>query len=368
MVQMFVEKEAPPSDLVVRPELVALRRRMIGLTQAQLAEYTGLSQALLSKMEQGLKEIGPEALVALSKGLDCRPSFFVQAAREYGPPLSAHAMFRKKASVGAKVIDRIVAEMNVRMAHARTFLSAVDIEPELPFPEYDPDDFDGDVDAIAAAVRRAWLMPKGPVPNLTEYAERAGCLIVWCDMDGAKIDGISYRVPGLPPMVFLNRSTPADRMRFSLAHELGHLIMHRYPNPLMEAQADAFASALLMPANDVGPYLNGITIESAATLKPYWKVSMAALIYRAKALGKITEGQSTYLWRTMSARGYRLKEPDALSFRREEPTLFPGLAKYFSTELGYEPRELEGALHLPYNELVTLYGFELLPQRLTLVR
>ena len=368
MNQTFAKKGEAPRDLAVRPELVALRRRMIGLTQAELSERTGLSQALLSKMEQGLKEIGPEAMDALAKGLDCRPSFFTQAAREYGPPMSAHAMFRKKASVGAKVIDRIVAEMNVRMAHVRTFLSAVDVEPELSFPEYDPDDFDGDLGAIAASMRRAWLMPKGPVPNLTEYAERAGCLVVWCDMEGAKIDGISYRVPGLPPMVFLNRSTPADRMRFSLAHELGHLVMHRYPNPEMEAQADAFASALLMPAEDVEPYLTGITIEGAASLKPYWKVSMAALIYRAKNLGKISEGQSAYLWRIMSAKGYRLKEPDAVSFQREEPTLFPRLARYFSTELGYEPQDVEGALHLPYRELAALYGLERVPQRLALVR
>lgn len=61
--------------------------------------------------------------------------------------------------------------------------------------------------------------------------------MVQCDLDEAKIDGASYRIPGLPPLIFLNRRQPADRLRFSLANEIGHLVMHTYPNPNMEQEA-----------------------------------------------------------------------------------------------------------------------------------
>jgi hypothetical protein len=84
--------------------------------------------------------------------------------KEYGPPMSAHAMFRKKASTGQKVIDRVIAELNVRIAHARKFLLAVEFAPELPFPLYDLDDFQGQADAVADSVRRALAGAAGANP------------------------------------------------------------------------------------------------------------------------------------------------------------------------------------------------------------
>ena len=187
------------------------------------------------------------------------PTFFCRADRVYGAPLSAHPLFRKKASVGRTPIEKLIADLNVRMSHLRTMLQSADIEPELHFPEYDPEE-DGSPEEIARNVRRTWYMPSGPISNLTEYAERAGCIVILCDMPDAGIDGVSYRVSDLPPMVFLNRARPADRLRFSLAHELGHLVMHRYPTTNMEDEADAFASELLMPAADIGPHLSGLTL------------------------------------------------------------------------------------------------------------
>ena len=91
----------------------------------------------------------------------------------------------------------------------------------------------------------------------------------------------------------MNRNQPADRQRFSLGHELGHIVMHRVPSPTMEDEANAFASALLMPTQEVRPYLSGrLTIQKLASLKPVWRVSMQALLYRARAIGTITANQS----------------------------------------------------------------------------
>nr|WP_291811641.1 XRE family transcriptional regulator [Limnobacter sp.] len=343
----------------VRGELVALRRRMLSMSQAELAIKTGMAQGTLSKIEQGLKEVSLEQTEKLAIALDCPSSFFRQVEREYGAPMSAHAMFRKKSSVGQKVIDRVIAELNVRIAHVRKFLSSVDLEPELPFPRYDIEDFDGKADAVADNVRRAWLLPRGPIRSLTECAERAGCLVIPCDLEDAKIDGVSYRIPGLPPIIFLNRSQPADRMRFSLAHELGHLIMHRYPTANMEEEADQFASALLMPAVDIGPELRDLTIEKAAYMKPVWRVSMAALIFRAGYLGRIDRYKSEYLWRQMSSRGFRMREPQSLDFSCEETSVIDALISHTVQDMGYSPVELPQILNLNYSELNRLYCLEM---------
>jgi Zn-dependent peptidase ImmA (M78 family)/transcriptional regulator with XRE-family HTH domain len=346
-----------------RPELLSLRRRMLGLSQAELSARAAMAQGTLSKLEQGLREAPDELIARLGEALNCPISFFYQSEREYGPPMSAHPMFRKKTSVGQKVLDRVIAELNVRIGHARTFLGAVDFVPELPLPQYHIEDFEGDIEAIAANVRRAWYVPRGPLKSLTEFVERAGCLVIKCEMEAARIDGMSYRIPGLPPVIFLNRNQPADRLRFSLAHELGHLILHSYPSPEMEREADQFASALLMPKDDIAPELSRLTLEKAAYMKPVWRVSMAALIVRATTLGKIDQNKAQYLWRIMSVRGYRLREPVALDFEAEQPTLLQALIANLTDSLDYSPGELEKVLHLGYQELAELYG---LPRQSTL--
>lgn len=346
------------SGRVFRNDMIGLRRRMLSLSQAELSSLTGIAQGTLSKIEQGLKDVNGDLVTRLGAALRCPESFFFQAEREYGPPMSAHAMFRKRASTGQKVIDRIIAELNVRIAHARKFLASVEFAPELPFPQYDLDDFEGRPEAVAESVRRAWLAPRGPIRSLTEYAERAGCLVIHCGLNEAKIDGVSYRIPGLPPLIFLNRHQPADRMRFSLAHEIGHLVMHAYPNPNMEQEANQFASALLMPAADIGPELHGLTIEKAAYMKPVWKVSMASMIYRATELGKIDRYKAEYLWRQMATRGFRTREPHAVDFDPEKTSLIDALIDNLTKNMSYSADELVEVLHLNYDELAEMYELQ----------
>lgn len=338
-----------------RPEMVGLRRRMVGMSQADLEAATGISQGLISKVEQGLKDPSDEQLEKISFALNCLTSFFYQAEREYGPPMSAHPMYRKKASVGQKVLDKVIAELSVRLGHVRVLLQSVDMEPELPLPQYDADEFSGQIEEIASMVRRAWYVPHGPVRSLIDYVERAGIIVVFSEMESARIDGASYQVAGMPPVIFLNKSMPADRMRFSLAHELGHIVMHRIPSPDMEQQADEFAAALLMPKEDIASELSDFTLAKAAQLKPYWKVSMGALIVRAKTIGKIDHGTYSWLWRQMSIKGFRTREPSSLDFPPEQASLADALVFNLTNNMGYGPQDLERALHLTYSELSAMY-------------
>jgi Zn-dependent peptidase ImmA (M78 family)/transcriptional regulator with XRE-family HTH domain len=339
-----------------RPEMVGLRRRMLGLSQENLEEVTGLSQATISKIEQGLKEPSVEQIERLASSMNCLRSFFFQAEREYGPPISAHPMYRKKAAVGQRVLDRVIAELSVRLGHTRVLLQSVDFNPELPLPQYDADEYAGDIAEVAAMVRRAWYMPRGPIRSLIDFVERAGILVVQSDMEAARIDGASYQVAGMPPVIFLNRNMPADRQRFTLAHELGHIVLHRFPSAEMETQANEFASALLMPREDIGVELKDLTLAKAASLKPLWRVSMGALIMRASTLGKIDAGAAAYLWRQMAIRGYRTREPAGLDFPVEQPSLAAALIDNLTNALGYSKSDLEHALHLQYSEIASLYA------------
>ena len=255
-------------------------------------------------------------------------------------------MYRKRASIGQKAIGRLEADLNIRLMHLRQLLNAADFEPELRLPQLDPDKFGGDPERIAELVRRTWLVPSGPLYNLAGWIERAGCIVVHCDFAALSVDGVTIQAPGLPPCVFLNRNQPSDRQRFTLAHELGHIVMHSVPSPEMEKEANMFASALLMPARELRPKLGGrLTLQRLAALKPVWRVSMNALLYRAKTIGAITQGQSLYLWRQMSSMGYRRAEPPELDFPSEEAGVLPEVIRIHLEDLGYGIEDLCSILH-----------------------
>ncbi|WP_339389332.1 helix-turn-helix domain-containing protein [Xenorhabdus sp. PB61.4] len=345
----------------IRPDLIELRRKMLGMSQKELAHRSSITQGTLSKIEQGIRVITDDQLDNLASALDCPVSFFAQPERLYGGPISAHPMYRKKSSVGIKVLDKLVAEINVRIIHIRKLLQFVEFEPEYELPYYDPSDYEDSIEVIAQNVRKAWYIPKGPIKNLIEVMERAGIVIINCDMEDAGLSGISYHIPGVPPLVFINKNQPVDRYRFTLAHELGHLVMHKFPSYTMEDEANTFAAEFLMPAKEIYSDLKNISLERAAYMKPHWRVSMSALFYRAKALGAITAGQSDWIWRQMSARGYRVDEPIKLDVNGEQPTLLDEMFSYISAELGYNPNELASVFNLHDSEMKSLYGSKKYP-------
>ena len=329
---------------------------MRGWSQTQLSRESGVSQANLSKLENGL--IGPtdDVLARVVDALHFPRSLLFESDQVLGLPISVHPMYRKKASVGQRGLDRLEAELNIRLLHVRRLLKSVDFEPELPLPKMDIDEFGGDPEHIAGLLRRTWLVPSGPMKDLVGWVERAGCVVMHCDFAGLSVDGVTIRAPDLPPCVFLNWNQPADRQRFSLAHELGHIVMHQIPSPTMEDEANAFGSALLLPASQIRPSLSGrLTIQKLAALKPAWGVSMQALLYRAKTVGAITANQSQYLWRQISALGYRRSEPPELDFPVEEPGVLPEMLRVHLDELGYEVGELCSVLHVYENDLRSLH-------------
>jgi Zn-dependent peptidase ImmA (M78 family) len=164
---------------------------------------------------------------------------------------------------------------------------------------------------------------------------------------GTKLaDAISEWIPGYPPIFLVNSDAdiPGDRLRLTLAHEIAHVIMHRLPNPEMEAEANDFAAEFLMPRKEIKASLYGLTIAKLVQLKRIWKVSMAALIHRAYELGTINESQRKYFYINLAKKGYRLHEPGSEDIPVERPTLLARLAKAHLEQLGYTIEDLKTLL------------------------
>ncbi|WP_281257963.1 ImmA/IrrE family metallo-endopeptidase [Caenispirillum bisanense] len=336
--------------------MLRLARHLRGMQQVEASKRLGIDQSMLSRIENGIVDIRDDIVSRAASSYELPPSFFYLTEPVYGAPVSVHPMWRKKADVGVRELDCVIAELNVRVMHIRRLLEGADVAYSNELPRLDVEDY-GDPAKIASIVRGHWRMPRGPIRNLTVYAEKAGVLVAHSALNGASISGVTFATPGVPPLIVLNSEQPADRMRFTLAHELGHLIMHRFPNPNMEEEANAFASALLLPNADIRPYFLGRKIDLAllASLKPEWQVSMGALLMAAANLGCLTANQKQYLWRQMSARGYRLREPPELDFPQEKPTVIPSLLKVHLEGLGYSTGELAGILHVNPSDLQSLY-------------
>ena len=280
-------------------------------------------------------------------------------------PLSASTPCGAKAAVSAREMDQIVAELNVRLMHLRRLLQAVEIESTYQIPSLTVDEF-GSVERIATLVRAQWQMSAGPVQNLARAIEAAGVVVVHSDMAGSAVDGVTYSAPGLPSLVVLNISQPSDRMRFTLAHELGHLVMHRsQPTQQMEEQANEFASYFLMPTHDIRPCFaqRRIDLRLLAELKPLWRVSMASLLMRARSLGLLAYNQERYLWQQFSIAKIRQSEPPELDFPPEKATVLPDLLEAHIRQLGYSIPDLAGMLHLQPHELGSLYGLSIVPEQ-----
>jgi Zn-dependent peptidase ImmA (M78 family)/transcriptional regulator with XRE-family HTH domain len=340
--------------------LLLLARQYRERSQSEVARAAGLTQGHYSRIENGLLPEGPseDSVARIAKALSFPPAFYYQPEKAVGLPLSVHPFHRKKQSVGERVLKRVHAELNFRLIHLRKFLESIETKQVLPLPLIDVDEGGGPRE-IARKIRAAWMIPPGPVENLTDLAERAGIIVIWCEF-GAAIDGVTMMVPGMPPCVFLNRSTPADRMRASLAHELGHVIMHRVPTDSIEDEAYTFAAELLVPEREFRRDLIGgrITLERLARLKAKWRVSMQFLLYQAGQLDCIKPHQSQYLWKQISRLGWKTREPSETDFAHEPPALFLRVLNLHSEELGYKLPEFAALLHMDANDLRYLYGFQ----------
>lgn len=337
--------------------MLRIARQRKGFQQTEAASRLGIDQSLLSRIENGFVEPRDEVILRAETAYELPRSFFFLTDPVYGAPVSVHPMWRRKADVTVREMDAIVAELNIRIMHLRRFLDGAEYAHANDLPRLDIEDY-GDPEHIAALVRAHWKVPRGPIKDLTLLVERAGVLVSHSQLAGASVSGVTFATPGLPPLIVLNSEQPADRLRFTLAHELGHLVMHRFPSPTMEEEANAFASALLMPASDIRPYFVGRRVDLAllAALKPEWKVAMQALLMRASSLNLVTRNQAQYLWKQISARRLRLREPPELDFEPERPTVVATMLRVHLDALGYSRKEVAQLLHTRENGLTEFYG------------
>ena len=154
-----------------------------------------------------------------------------------------------------------------------------------------------EVERIATEVRTFCQVPTGPLANVVRLLEVHGAVVARLDSGGTKLDAFSRWFGDRPLVLLWADKSDKARSRFDAAHERGHLVMHTDPDPLdreQERQANMFASAFLMPADQISRYLQrrAPTARDWPTVlahRKHWGVSAKALLYRSKELGALNE-------------------------------------------------------------------------------
>lgn len=318
--------------LMFNPACFSLARRRRGMKKKELAERVGVSERSVSSYEKGEQQPEQQTLKRIAETLNFPEAFFCAADPEELTPdiasfrsMSKMSARQRDVALGAGSIALLLNEwiekrFNLpvhnlpdlgREPSSLTILeNRADYEDNVPFPTQQSAQHP---EAAAEALRSYWGLGELPVKNMVTLLESKGIRIYSLAIDAKEVDAFSMWYGG-KPFVFLNTFKSAEHCRFDAAHELGHLVLHRHGQahgPELEREANAFASAFLMPRKSVlcnGP--KSATLPGIVQHKKYWAVSVAALNYRLHALGMTSDWTYRTLCIQLAEAGYRTQEPN----------------------------------------------------------
>ncbi len=316
---------------------IKIARESRGLSQSDLSKLIGVTQATLSRFEKGCIDVTPDAVSKIAEALNYPTSLFERDIRRGG---ESSLFYRKRASMTVKNLSVLESKISILSKSIDEMMESIDI-PELRIPAVEPSG-DNTPQEIAYKIRTYLGVPAGPIDNIVSLLEKNG-------------DGLTMFTTNQAPVIWINRNTPNDRKRFNLAHELGHLVMHLRSEDLeksedqKEIEANQFAGEFLMPASQCKEDLFNLKYKDLGMKKYYWKVSKAAIIYRAKELNCIPEETARYLYVTLGRNGERKKETVQVPI--DSPKIVKKMYDLHVTELNYSEEELSDITGLMPNDI-----------------
>jgi Zn-dependent peptidase ImmA (M78 family) len=336
------------------PGLLKLAREARGWSQTTLAQEARVGQGSVSKYEKGLMEPSAGQVAALAAALDMPVAFLMQS--DVRP---AAVLYRSRVLKSARREATVRARLNLARLIAIRLLEDVEVDVEARFP--DADRHFASPDQAAAELRAGWWLPAGPIASVTEAIESAGAVVLRVDLGCDEVDA-AYLHPLSDPVrwFFINaRLRAGDRVRFSLAHELGHAVLHEVDlvpdTKQAEDQSNSFSGAFMLPADELRADLprGRLRVAHLVELKQRWGMSMGAIATRAHQIGAISRSELTALWKEIGWRGYRTEEP--VDIPLEHPMIFSAALDIHRTEHGLSEDDLASMAGVSRTVLAELF-------------
>ncbi len=318
-----------------------------GLTLTELANRTDISKQSLSLYENDNNTPDYMKVRHLATELNFPYDYFFQkdsyVAKTETTYFRSFASATKKDRTAQSIKLEYVAKMYEILLEYISFpkmnLPFISFEGYDDVFECESDEAIQEIENIANEVRGFWGLGKGPIKDLQYILEKNGIIITGFDTNEDKIDAFSQRTIVEGSNIYFIAvalgTRPEGRIRFDMAHELGHILLHPWSEDLetitkdefkaRERQANMFASAFLLPKDSFGKDVASYptNLKYYQFLKNKWKVSIQAMIFRTHQLGIISDNQYQYLMRQVSKNGWRIKEPDDVPYRLNE-NIFQG--------------------------------------------
>lgn len=331
-----------------RGERLKNARLFRGKTLTELSAITGISKQSLSLYENNRNKPDYPKSRLIASALNFPYEFFLQ--EDECTTTTEVTYFRSLAS--ATKMNRTTQSLKLEFVAKiyEVLLEYIDF-PVLNLPSIDftgsDNEFDdaqnenmiNEIEQIATRIREHWGLGDAPIKNLQLVLEQNGIIVTGFDTNEDKIDAFSQRTildNGEVYFICVDQgSKPEGRIRFDMAHELGHIVLHPWSESLelvtkeefklRERQANIFASAFLLPRNSFGNDVQAYPtdLKYYQWLKKKWKSSIQSMAYRTNQLEIISNNQFQYMMRQISKNGWRQKEPDDIPFYLNE-NIFQG--------------------------------------------
>ena len=314
-----------------------LSRKAAGLSLRQLEHKIGnrVTAQAIGKYERNVSVPSSPVLIALAEALTVSIDYLLG-----DQDLSLERVeFRKKSIISRKERSRLEAKAIDRLERyllVEELLDLHSIEWDRPLGAPYAIKVLSEAETVAIRIREHWGLGTDPIPNLAELLEERGIKILSLPLED-KVDGLTADVcrPDKKslPVIMVNSKHWGERQRFTLAHELGHILMQSLDDKKdTEYSAHRFAGAFLMPAEalwaEIGMQRTSFSMGELIQLKKLFRVSLQALTYRFFDLGIITRSVFKEMFGYFSEQNYRTppyKEPGALPPDSEEPLRFQRL-------------------------------------------
>lgn len=300
----------------------------------ELADETGISKQSLSLYANGGNVPPFDNVIKIARALEFPTDFFM--SEDLCTVSTGNTYFRSQASATKKSRNAQKIKLEYVSKMYEVILNYMNV-PELNLPdttginipddiaEVDSEQAIKEIEKLSKLVREYWNLGNGPIDNLQYVLQSNGIIVTgFRDVD-IGIDAFSQQITIDGKMVYIIAlaigTKPIERLRFDMAHELGHILMHTWGEDneeiskdefnVREKQANMFASALLLPKETFSKSISAYptNIDYYLALKKKWKVSMQAMMYRTRQLDIISANQFQYMMRIMSKNRYRTHEP-----------------------------------------------------------
>lgn len=306
-------------------EIVSLKikqgRILNAMSLQDLADLVGVSKQMVAKYEKADSMPSSSMLIKLAKALKVKIEyFFVPSSIELGD-----VNFRKKSNFSTKKINALKEEIKIRLSNYLEIENIFQIDNSFnnPLKRVSVHSI-AEIEKIVHNLRNEWEIGLDPIHNIIQLLEDKEIKIIEIDEPENNFDGLATVINGKYPVIVINKNFNVERKRFTLLHELGHLLL-ALPECDVKAEeniCNRFSSEFLFPKNlvlrEFGEKRGAISLMEYIEVQKKYGISIRAIIYRLRDAGIFSESRVSDFYKKLNFNPSLKREVDKERFQTPE--------------------------------------------------